>query len=390
MSKQVFWAVCLLHFLFAQPLKSEPFENNSGPVCPLPPPPYVSIVHVDAGSLSISWPQVANALVYRVNIYDQTDQESLPAIYTSNNYLDIDGLDTELHTYTIGVSASACTDPPDFGQETTTLYEPGFIIIVDEIVQLNLNCQPPNISGSFSAGYLQTLSLPMNTEGSNVIHATRAHIAATNGPTKFVDFLIWVDCFQQIRFYQISAKGVERVKDGKVIHYKYGNNLQFPFIDITKLSCDINICTVAIKYFVACTGGFNSCSLPNQPETCGGKIEFGSNSHLRLNNNIPPLALFAPQDKKHQHTNEEESLKVSPNPFQNDLQMEYRLQDAGMVNIRLYNSMGTLLSEPIPPCQLDAGVYLQTLTLGNDLPPGMYFLVLQSENKRIAVPIVKK
>lgn len=388
MSKRILLTVCLFLLFIAPTLQSEPIENPLGPTCPLDPPAQITITNVNTGSISLSWPHVVDAAVYKVSLYDQTDQISLPAIYTSNNYVSIDGIDTDTHVYSIGVSASACTDPPEFGPETSILYEPGFIIIVDEIVQLNFNCPTPNLSSQFVAGAHQVLSLPMNEESDAEIHATHVFIKASSNPVRFVDFLIWVDCYQQIRFYQIAAKGVERLKAGKVIEYKYGNNLQFSFIDIAKLNCDINICNVEITYYMNCMNGSNSCNLPNIEPTCGEKMEFNINgAHLRSQNDDWPDADEA--TVQHRTDTPDARLKVSPNPFQDELQIEYYLPQDGMAGLRLYDARGTLQSEPVPMARQEAGAHRNRLKLPDTLAPGMYFLVLQSAQEYVTIPLVK-
>lgn len=395
MSKRSCLIFSLLFVFFAQIAKSETFENAVGPTCPLPPPASLQIVEVSATSLAIHWSPVADAAIYKISLYDQTNQTTHPPMYTTGTSFEIEGLNTLTNNYLIGVSASACATDPQFGAEITVEYEPGFIIIVDEILQLNFNCASPVLGNFYAAGSQQTLEMPMNSQSGAVIHTKRVRIKHALNSNIFVDFLIWSDCYQRTRYYQIQSKGLDRFKDGKVIHYTYHDNPDIPFIDITNGDCDINICTAFISYFKPCLYGENTCNLPNNEWTCGSKPGFSDNIQSRLedSDNLSAQQAASVITMPQQRSNASLSpdlIKVAPNPFNDHLRISYNLEESGLTAIELFDARGCLLSSPLPMQIQEAGEYQNDLSISPELPPGIYFLVLRTPRSTISIPIAKQ
>ena len=85
---------------------------------------------------------------------------------------------------------------------------------------------------------------------------------------------------------------------------------------------------------------------------------------------------------------ETESLIVYPNPVINDLSIKFRLQDYAAVNIELFDASGRLirclLSQHMP-----SGEYIISRSL-NTLTPGMYYLILSTEQKEEYLKIIKQ
>jgi hypothetical protein len=85
---------------------------------------------------------------------------------------------------------------------------------------------------------------------------------------------------------------------------------------------------------------------------------------------------------------ETESLIVYPNPVINDLSIKFRLQDYAAVNIELFDASGRLirclLSQHMP-----SGEYIISRSL-NALTPGMYYLILSTEQKKEYLKIIKQ
>jgi hypothetical protein len=85
---------------------------------------------------------------------------------------------------------------------------------------------------------------------------------------------------------------------------------------------------------------------------------------------------------------ETESLIVYPNPVINDLSIKFRLQDYAAVNIELFDASGRLirclLSQHMP-----SGEYIISRSL-NAHTPGMYYLILSTEQKKEYLKIIKQ
>ena len=397
MGKTICLILSFVLVLFTRVSQATPTENILGPTFPLPAPQGLHFVSVTPGSLSVAWSASQDAAIYRVTIFDQTDQITMAPIYTSATSVSLDGMNTQTHSYTIGVSASACTDPPVFGAESQIGYQPGIIIIVDEIVQLNGNCQPPSGNGSgFSAGQTVDIQLPVNSSNFDNLNAERIRISTSNLPnTPSVEFLLWSDCYQQTRFMQIVAKGAKRTVSGNNIRYSAGNNGEMPFFDIINGNCDIGICHVTLKVFVTTTSiNAGSCSIPNEEWSCGNKANNGNgNVHREVSDTAPDTpakVTLHPQRTGSSTVAPVGSMKVAPNPFTDRLRVQYTLEEAGTAGVQLFNATGALVQEIATPEWREAGIYDTEVSLTDALPHGIYFIVLQTAGKRTALPVVKE
>jgi len=387
MGKNLYLTITLLLLFFPKISIANPNPCDWKSSCPLPPPAQISIVGITSSSISLTWTASPGAAMYKVSVYDQTDQVSLPDTYTASTAVEIGELDTDAHEYIIGVSASACIGG-GFGDETITDYKPGIIIIVDVIIQMN--CPGPGQSFPPNTNPIQ-INLPFNLSSKDVIDTKRIRITSNNNPNSdYVDFLIWTDCYQQYRFYEIAKQGVKRTSLGNTIKYSFNSNLS-PFFEITSGTCDINLCTATIKYYVPCLIGQSDCEIQNTPSTCGGKPD----NNIQLFVSQLETANYSTEANTKQSLKalkgvltQQIQLKASPNPFSDAVNVQYNLENPGLVSINLFNATGAVVRNIVPPQWLESGTYTALLTLQEGLPKGPYFLVLQVGPSRFVIPLI--
>ncbi len=388
MGKVYYLTITLLLLFFPKISIANPNPCDAPSSCPLPPPQQISIVGVTSSSISLTWTASPGAVMYKVSVYDQTDQVSLPDTYTASAAIEIEELDTDTHEYVIGVSASSCMGG-GFGGEKIVNYRPGIIIIVDVIIQMN--CPGPGQGMAPNSNPFQ-IDLPFNFGNEQEIETKRIRIASNNNISSgYVDFLVWTDCFQQYRFCEIAKQGVKRSSLGNTVRYSFNNNSS-PFFDLTSGACDLNICTASIKYYVPCLLGQGTCLIQNTPNSCGEKpgeniqllvsqIET-ANYSTEANRNLSPRAL--------QGAHIQTQLKVAPNPFFDALHMEYVIDQPGQVSIDLFNATGSHVQNLSPRRWLESGAYASNVSLQTVLPEGVYFLVLQASGQRFVIPVVRQ
>lgn len=82
------------------------------------------------------------------------------------------------------------------------------------------------------------------------------------------------------------------------------------------------------------------------------------------------------------------SVKNYPNPFTEKTTIQYILQEEAVVNIQLYSAMGTLIKVIKANVQQVAGRHSFNLD-GAQLPTGMHYVIIQSEEQRILHKIYK-
>jgi 5-hydroxyisourate hydrolase-like protein (transthyretin family) len=238
----------------------------------------------------------------------------------------------------------------------------------------------------------QQESIPFNSSAPDLITAKRMRITSQSNPSSvFVDFLIWSDCFQQTRYYQISSKGVKRTKDGNILHFTYGNNYSLPFFDIINGNCDIGLCTITLKYHIPCLVANNTCYLPNESWSCGEKPAVNGTQQSRNSNGLSEIPAENALKPGRLHSEmPAASMKIAPNPFTDQFRLDYRLQEAGSVRIRLFDATGSAVAEVAPSQWQEEGMHRTDVTLQEELPPGIYFIVLQTDSYRQALPIIKE
>jgi hypothetical protein len=93
----------------------------------------------------------------------------------------------------------------------------------------------------------------------------------------------------------------------------------------------------------------------------------------------PPPSLTEPNPpnnfKNSVTSNKEIEVEVFPNPFNDDLNVKYKLSTDGLVSLTLQNSLGQIVNEKIITQQ--AGDQLEMID-GSELPNGMYYLTIKT------------
>lgn len=384
----------LLLLFFVQGPFQATANPSDNPPCPLPPPTSLNISGISANGISLNWPAAPGAVLYKVTLYDLTNQYAFPDSYLTGTSIELVGLNTLTDSYAIGVSASACPTGNDFGTELQIIYEPGIIIVLDEIVQ---NC-PASNSTYFPAYSQQVIELPFNSSNPNTLVAKHIQIANVDRPDEeFVDFFIWTDCYQNVRFKEMSKKGAKLTGVGNIITYNFEYS-DHVFFEIVNGTCDYGVCNVTINYNIDSDVDACNCSLDIEPSTCGEKPDSGAGSGTLDNRVVQENDSDVPaehlQGTGYNKAKIPESLttsiEVAPNPFSDHLNIRYQMDQAGPAGIRLFDATGTLVKDLVALEWHDSGAYTTEVSLPDVLPAGMYFLVLQTDGRRIATPLLKQ
>jgi hypothetical protein len=116
---------------------------------------------------------------------------------------------------------------------------------------------------------------------------------------------------------------------------------------------------------------FNAQIVPN----CNDKQQ----ENTKTINNIPKIAL-----KK--QLNAPLQMSVSPNPFANSTSIKFQIPQEGQVKLSLYNSWGVAI-KTLQKQKIMAGSH-QTQLSSEDMPRGIYYLVLQTEVGQITKKLI--
>lgn len=83
------------------------------------------------------------------------------------------------------------------------------------------------------------------------------------------------------------------------------------------------------------------------------------------------------------------TIEAFPNPFQNELEVTFELQQARTTSLTLYDSFGRIVDVPLQPNWKEAGIYHYKI-IDKVLPKGLYFIVLKTGNQSITKKIIAK
>ena len=117
----------------------------------------------------------------------------------------------------------------------------------------------------------------------------------------------------------------------------------------------------------------------------------GSDMHAMVADCVAPQNPSLPQPV--QAVAEENPLftapVVSPNPFREHARISFSLPRVTRLRLQVFNAQGVLVSQPFRGQLAQAGNYSLTLE-GTTLPPGIYWLVMETEDERKTVKLVKQ
>ena len=350
--------------------------------CPLPPPATAGIVNATAGSIEVSWSAVAGAVKYRVTVYDQTTLTSLPSVYTSGTSVEIEGLDADTHNYLIGISAASCNTTDGFGSELSLVFVADIIIILDKILQFN--CPLPDNGNYFShPGSNQTITLPANAPNGDAIESLHIKAADINGA--YVEFLVWADCYQHVRYHLIGMNGFAQTAMPYVVKYNYLSNNN-PYLEVAKYIGSPS--KIILKFKTVCLVNKSSCILLKNEDTCGAPTgtQQVSRSASQENNGLyvenQPVTMRAHYEAP--------ALKAVPNPFGDVLGIQYEVRVQEPVSIELLNAAGIRVRTIVPRQELASGVYFANLEDAGLLTPGVYFAVVRTGEQVQTMPVIRQ
>ena len=106
---------------------------------------------------------------------------------------------------------------------------------------------------------------------------------------------------------------------------------------------------------------------------------------VRPNNHSNERSSLAEQEKI--LTPELSDLSVAPNPFSTSTILTYTLAEPCQVDLRIFNATGTLIANPVQLQWQETGDYQYTFE-ANDLPDGIYLVVLQKDGEQSAKRVV--
>ncbi len=343
--------------------------------CPLPPPQGLTITGATATSISFEWLPVPNGTppYYKISVTDMTSPTYLPDVYTTATNYTYTGLEPD-HDYEICVSATACEN----GETGTSICELGGTtgIVIELIVQ---NSCTMGLGSGVGAGNVQ-IPLTPATNGSEEVHVKRIKIQQAQPlGASYVEFTLWADCNvpPNVHYYEIARVNATREPSNiplnpvDVVRFRNSNGQFFNIQEPTVVNANGQY-LVILSYFQnsvvqSCDGYQGVCS------DCCENIKRSSDSDASVELSSETTA----------------TLSVKPNPTAGVFQAEYNLPSESAATLTLFDVTGNTLRTVQTQEVLRAGNHTMSFQT-EDLPPGIYFLSLQTDKERKVTTLIKQ
>ena len=318
-------------------------------------------------------------------MYDATDAVWLTPQYTTLTTYTYSGL-TPGHNYVVGVAASACPNGPygpSFGPDFSAP-----IIIIDVLVENS--CTLPQNSGPTNSSFF--IYLVPATQNGSTVEVSRIKVTRDpNTETDPVVFMMWADCQKNVhyQFESMPTGMIQTPANGQTqaVEFKFANNspyfiIHHPIVTASGLiRVTIDITGPSIR------GYLRSCNL-SEPYNCRSNIRTA-----RPNGEPEPefvTNLSKPNERDVVMTSAAlPALSVSPNPFSNVFQVQYQLPAESRVSLTLLDLNGKVIQTVNPEGVFPAGEHVTSFQQEN-LPAGLYFMVLQTDQARIVASLIKQ
>lgn len=364
-------------------------HKTEGVDCPVAPPENLNADIITPTSITLSWTPASGTFPaeYKITFFDQTTQVPLADAYTTLTTHTRTGL-TPGHVYQIGVSASDCLGGP-YGREATIFVKTS-IIILDDIVQ---NC-PLNQGQNYAPG--NHLPVELQPAGSPNEDVQFKRFKIQNGNST-AEFLLLAGCDHSPRYSEISLENVYRDPQGDDLETE---SIQFYFagggaffhlhhaeygvsaFDKTRVTVSfdhtatLQQCTDEVACPDCCSQGRTAGPGDYDPVLIGAAVS--------AQGSVPTESVPVSQVSDEQVS----GLKVTPNPTHSDFTASYVLPAESAITLTLSDITGRVIKVIESPVVLPAGPH-QVNFQTEDLPAGIYMLVLQTNGERRSATWVK-
>lgn len=356
--------------------------------CALPGPSAITVTNLTPTGATVAWSSVPGAASYRVAVADLTSNSMLPDSYTSGTSINLSNLQTETHAYSIRISASACPNGP-YGAPESIPLTPPIIIIVDDVFQKNLG----SMASVDPQNNMYPISLSTNASMPDILDVK--HYKVTYN-AYFVEFIIWADCENKIRYQEIAKSKLTRLPGASgptsSIYYSMSmNSIMTEFFSITEGSCSGNGCSATMKLKPGCQVEEGDGTIENTKATCGGG-NGNSNQHLKGISNTHNYSSgeFASENRpgEKERVVFEKAIQVTPNPFSDQFTVQFFAAGKNKASLTLIDATGhTIRTIHLDLDEDSSERRIDVFT--SDLPDGIYFLMLQTNEKSETTRLIK-
>ncbi len=361
--------------------------------CALPAPDWMVVTGTTGSSVSVAWSAVTGAALYRVQAHNLTQNITYPDVFTTAlNYTQA-GLNPG-DVVLFEAAASACPDFPanESFREARAEGQAGKIVIED-IVHLGT---PQTFNGLTT-----TVSLIPVVEGGHSVWFRRVKIeqGANGGTTNHrTMFNLWADCnyvvhlepdyaFTNLYLHNLTSltpsKVEYKVNEGNTALIRVFNP---EVISETEVRVSLNFpSNYLIKQIspVITTTLPNACEVPSQlPMVVNENNSWVTESDELA---LETKDLSAQADLQQGKTT---ILGINPNPFTDQLQVNFELSDISAVTFSLINAYGqTVQAFELP--EMEAGLHNLSVQT-ESLPNGLYYVALQTAEGRQIKTVIKQ
>ncbi|MBK8554722.1 MAG: T9SS type A sorting domain-containing protein [Lewinellaceae bacterium] len=196
----------------------------------------------------------------------------------------------------------------------------------------------------------------------------KARIPPVNNTNILTEFTLWADCNLNLEFFQLDYQNVIRNpsynnQGASAANVKFYKSSDLSPV-LTVLGPEILNGQLKVRIYFHTQMIVQKCSAFTGTCNCCPEYKIP-----------PPPHLTQPSDRS--ITIAPPTLSIAPNPFTQQIQVDYTLEEDGHVAIQVANATGQVVKVWAPNELLPSGSHTQTIET-NELPPGIYFLQFKS------------
>ncbi len=351
--------------------------------CPEPPPSGFHAVSNTYNSITLKWVENTPGLYYWITGHDNTTNTGLGTVVVTGDEYTWGSLPYP-HDFTFTIGASSCVEGPPGG--TASANGKTGIIIVDDLVLFS-PCNNSNIS--LPPGLMNfkiTVGAAQFANQGVLDNMYTANFSYQSDPCQFAvgydegESKVYLEKVPESdprnRFFTQCSQNNQVGS----IYYKLSAESNIEVLRIDQLEVDnMNPAANMRINLLQALSTYTYCN-------CSGSPSFLNATTTSHSNNVKQAL---ESNKRLSFGSVKPAGQVSPNPFSGSTTVRYTLDADGPIAIRLYDPMGRLVKLVENSAQQSAGSYEATVH-AEDLPDGVYYLHVQTANRREVFPIVKR
>jgi hypothetical protein len=342
--------------------------------CPLAPPTAVTVSNITSTSAQVSWTPVPGATWYRIRVENAFNPTFTNIQITNSTTVSFTTLSPNTN-YVAYVSATSCGKGDDYGLEQQRPFATPAIVIEDIVYLEPCREEFNEVGVHYPPQDPNVVDLPLNDAPGAPANYDTYLVTKGNASYSFAVWLKLEGNAYKPYFKEFTAEGIERTPPSVV-----------PPANITTSAIGLRLSNSASDF---CTIRALASSALENPKMTFSFVQDGGDL-AQLFSCKPKGGKSGGNAGSDIETEQSKATKLTatPNPLTDQTTLHYTVGKDSPVTLSLYNSTGTLVKTVLNKVWTEAGNQ-ETMVEMSDLPNGLYFVTLETNEGRQVSTLVK-